>query len=210
MGAREHVNAPLFSAMVGFRADHLLYCPKPVVLNGKMTVAYAIRCFFARMRFNKGMHYIIDGHNLIPHIPGMNLRQMDDEQGLIALLQAFCRAKRASVDVYFDGAPPGQPAQRAFGAVKAHFVRAGRTADDAIRAHLGRLGARAREVSVVTSDRQVQREGRDVHAKVIGSDEFARLLAQTPAAAPGSANDKSTADETDIDEWLRLFGEKRG
>ena len=40
------------------------------------------------------MGYLIDGHNLIPKIPGMSLRMEDDEQELIQLLQDFSRYKR--------------------------------------------------------------------------------------------------------------------
>ena len=49
------------------------------------------------------MAYMIDGHNLIPKL-GLRLDSLDDEEQLLALLQEFCRLRRAQVEVYFDGA----------------------------------------------------------------------------------------------------------
>jgi hypothetical protein len=33
------------------------------------------------------MPYIVDGHNLIPKVPGLNLQDMEDELQLVELLQ---------------------------------------------------------------------------------------------------------------------------
>ena len=68
------------------------------------------------------MPYLIDGHNLIPKL-GLRLDACDDELALVTRLQEFCRLRRAQVEVYFDGAPPGQPASRKFGAVTAHSAK---------------------------------------------------------------------------------------
>ncbi len=38
--------------------------------------------------------YIIDGHNLIPKLPGRSLRELDDEMALVGLLQTFGRLRR--------------------------------------------------------------------------------------------------------------------
>ena len=72
------------------------------------------------------MGYLIDGHNLIPKIPGLNLRQMDDETDLIGILQSFCSAKQKDAVVFFDGAPPGYDGTRNYGRVTAVFVQAGK------------------------------------------------------------------------------------
>ena len=53
------------------------------------------------------MPFIVDGHNLIPKVPGLNLQDMEDELQLVELLQEFCRINRKQVEVYFDNAPPG-------------------------------------------------------------------------------------------------------
>lgn len=153
------------------------------------------------------MPYIIDGHNLIPRIPGLNLASVDDEVQLIELVQEFCRLRRKQAEIYFDNAPPGQPRARHYGQVLARFVRQGRTADDAIRARLSRLGAGARNWTVVSSDQQVLLAARAARAQSITSDDFARLLIDTlrqgEAAAGGQTDGALSAD--DVQEWLDLF-----
>jgi uncharacterized protein len=173
--------------------------------------------------------YVIDGHNLIPKIPGISLRQIDDEEKLIALLQVYARVKRrGDIEVFFDGAPPGQAGERNIGGIHAHFVTKGKTADQAIRQYLDYLGRRAHNVTVVTSDRAVQANAREVHARVVPSENFAEeLLAareQEPdrIAAHERAADKEAkekdrrrqtppeppkpAPDAHLKEWYDMFG----
>ena len=149
------------------------------------------------------MPYIIDGHNLIPKL-GLRLDSMDDENELIAILQEFCRHHRKQVEVYFDGAPAPHAGTRKLGAVTAHFVRLGTTADNAIRNRLKTLGKSAKNWTVVSSDRQVQAEANAVRAEVLSSDTFAAMLKQARAAAPKSSNNRKLSDD-EINEWMRLF-----
>jgi uncharacterized protein len=154
------------------------------------------------------MPYLIDGHNLIPHVPGLSLSQLDDELELIARLQEFCRRTRKQVEVYFDGAPHGYPARRGFGLVTAVFVPQGMIADEAIRRRLRQLGKAARNWSVVSADHQVQAEARAVHAQVIASDEFAAQWMEAPAARGAVIPPGKPMSAAELDEWLRLFGER--
>src|SRR5512141_2224967 len=118
------------------------------------------------------MPYIIDGHNLIPKIPGLALDAVDDEAQLIVLLQDYCRLARKEAEVFFDNAPAGQPRARNFGLVIARFVRQGTTADQAIRRRLGRLEREARNWTVVSSDLEVQAAARSARAHFISSEAF--------------------------------------
>ena len=150
------------------------------------------------------MPYLIDGHNLIPKL-GLRLDSPDDEMELVALLQEFSRLSRRELQVYFDGAPVGQAGNRKFGTVLAHFVRLGSSADDAIKAHIERLGRAARNWTVITSDRQVQAAARAAHAAVISSEDFAaelKRLRQTTADRPQGQEDLAAEE---IQEWLRIF-----
>src|SRR5512134_3531141 len=117
------------------------------------------------------MPYLIDGHNLIPKL-GLRLDTIDDEMELIAILQEFCRLERKQAEVFFDGAPAAQAGTRKQGAVTAHFVRLGDTADNAIRNRLKKLGRSAQNWTIVSSDRQVQAEAHAAHAEVVSSDAF--------------------------------------
>ena len=154
------------------------------------------------------MPYMIDGHNLIPKIPGFSLETMDDEMQLVELLQEFCRRQRKEAEVYFDNAPPGQKNARVFGPVIAHFVRQGMTADDAIRARLGRLGHDARNWTVVSSDHAVQASARAARAHYLPSEVFAGTLAQTIGKPPQDQGERmeTVLDDEELDDWLKLFG----
>ncbi len=129
------------------------------------------------------MPYIIDGHNLVPRIPGLDLAAIDDELQLVELVQEFCRLRRKSAEIYFDNAPPGQPKVRRSGQVLARFVRSGQTADDAIRLRLQRLGAEARNWIVVSSDQQVQLAARAARAQSVSSEPL--LISCSIRCAPG-------------------------
>lgn len=149
------------------------------------------------------MPYIIDGHNLIPKIQGLSLREIDDEIELIRLLQDFCHRTRKKIEVYFDNAPPGESRTQKFGFVTAHFIRQGSTADAAIQKRLNSLGKSAQTWTVVSSDRQIQAAARARYACVIGSEDFAREL-RTNVEENESKNDIHLSAK-EVDEWMRIF-----
>jgi predicted RNA-binding protein with PIN domain len=149
------------------------------------------------------MPYLIDGHNLIPKL-GLRLDSIDDEIELISILQEFYRQGHKQMEVYFDGAPAAHAGTRKLGAITAHFVRLGRTADNAIRDRLKAMGKSAKNWTVVSSDRQVRAEATAVQAEVITSDSFAMILRQTRSSAPKSSQDRKLTDD-EVAEWMRLF-----
>jgi predicted RNA-binding protein with PIN domain len=154
------------------------------------------------------MPYLIDGHNLIPKI-GLSLRNVDDEMELVARLQVFCRVERRQVEVYFDGAPPGQVGTRKLGLVSAHFVRLGQTADSAIRARLKLLGRAARNWTVVTSDRQVQSDAHAAGAQVVSSDAFAGQVIESMRAPGKNSAQEGKMSAEEVDDWIKLFRENK-
>ena len=153
------------------------------------------------------MPYLIDGHNLVPKL-GLRLDSMDDEMELISILQEYSRLERKQVEVYFDGAPAPHAGTRKLGTVTAHFVTLGTTADDAIRRRLKKMGKSAKNLIVVSSDRQVQAEARAVQAGIISSDEFAKQLKQARDTAPKSTNDRKLSKQ-EVDDWLKLFEQRK-
>lgn len=153
------------------------------------------------------MPYLVDGHNLIPKV-GLRLDSLDDEMELVALLQEFARLQRRQVEVYFDGAPADQAGTHSLGLVKTTFVRAGATADAAIARRLKKLGRAAKNWTVVSSDKQVQAEARSVRAEVLSSEEFARLLQQTPRIQTAKPAVDRKISPAEVDEWLKIFGSK--
>ena len=153
------------------------------------------------------MPYLVDGHNLIPKV-GLRLESYDDEIQLVNLLQEFCRLRRKTVEVYFDGAPALHAGTRGLGTVKAHFVRAGTTADTAIARRLKKMGRSAKNWTVVSSDREVQNEARSAHAEALSSEEFAKLLQQTPRGETAKPTADRKVSPAEVDEWLQIFGSK--
>lgn len=161
------------------------------------------------------MPYLIDGHNLIPKIPGLRLDVVDDEHRLVELLQEFCRLNRKKVEVYFDRAAQGQVGQRRLGIVTAYFVRVGQTADQAIAARLRKMGRGARNWTVVSSDLSVREAARRAGANSLTSEEFATLLRNSISPKIDSEPDKSSEtrlNPAEVEEWLKIFksGDKRG
>ncbi len=152
------------------------------------------------------MPYIIDGHNLIPRVPGLSLDEIDDEIRLVELLQEFCRRDRKRVEVFFDRAASGGSRSRKYGNVTARFVRHGSTADEAIEARLRRLGGEARNYTVVSSDRSVQSAARSVKARVLNSADFVNILLSSNAEnADDGQREKTSLSQSEVDEWLDLF-----
>jgi hypothetical protein len=153
------------------------------------------------------MPYIIDGHNLIPNIPGRTLDEVDDEMRLVELLQDFCRVKRKGAEVFFDSAPPGGVAARNFGWVTARFVRRGIPADQAISRRLQQLGGEARNYTVVSSDHAVQDAGRRARAQVISAQDFAALLLQSLSGSdqPVEKQPEAGLSREEVEDWLEIF-----
>jgi predicted RNA-binding protein with PIN domain len=112
------------------------------------------------------------------------------------------------VEVYFDGAPIGQAGPRNLGTIRAHFVRLGQTADSAIRARLNHMAKDARNWIVVSSDREVQRSARDVHAQCISAEEFVKSLRELQNAVPKVNTDDKKISPAEVDEWLKIFSNK--
>jgi predicted RNA-binding protein with PIN domain len=152
------------------------------------------------------MHYLIDGHNLIPKLPGLSLDAIDDELRLVKLLQEYCRRSRNQVEVYFDNAPLGQAGTRKYATVSAHFIPQGRTADDAIRHRLGRLGRAGRNWAVVSSDQRVQTDARAAHAQAIPSEKFVHALLASLGSSTEAEKPADTAlSPEEVTAWMSLF-----
>jgi len=151
------------------------------------------------------MPYLIDGHNLIPHVHGLSLEQLDDEQALIARLEAYFQRERKQAVVYFDRAQIGSAEQkRAF--LQVHFVRPPAIADTAILQHLKKLGGEARNWVVVSSDGNVRRGAQKAGARAMSSAAFAKLLEASSAEHASPAASEKEPD--DITGWLESFGRK--
>lgn len=156
------------------------------------------------------MLLLIDGHNLVPKIAGMSLRDLDDEMNLIELLQDYARRRRRKLEVFFDNPPTGWPRIRKIGMIMVRFTRPGSNADEEIRRRLIELGKESRNCLVVSSDSRVQGYGREVRAQVMSSETFAQEIANSMVASMDADKEKgeSHLSESEMEDWLRLFTEK--
>jgi predicted RNA-binding protein with PIN domain len=152
------------------------------------------------------MTLIIDGHNLIPKVPGMQLSDMDDETKLVELVREYCRRRRVKAEVFFDGALPGSKPGGGDGLVRVHNVRKGRTADDAMVKHLEALGKAARNCILVSADRRVKAEARSLGCTVLSTDQFAaEMMNALSQVEVYSKEDAGPLPTDEVDKWLDLF-----
>jgi predicted RNA-binding protein with PIN domain len=164
--------------------------------------------------YNDRMPILIDGHNLIPKIPGMHLSEMDDEMRLVELLQSYCRLRgKGPIECFFDKAPEGDwPKVQRFGQVRVQFARRGTLADAEIEARLEKLGREARNWLVVSSDNRVRKAARAVGARDQTAESFANELVaalkegETARRVPG---DKPAVSADEVDYWLTQFRKNR-
>ncbi len=160
------------------------------------------------MRYNERMPLLIDGHNLIGQIPGLSLADPDDEGDLVMLLRRYTTARRGrKVVVVFDHGVYGHPQTLDGYGVSCHFARSPQDADAQLIKRIRAL-KKPSDWTLVTSDRQVMRAAQDHGVRVISSHIFARQL--TAPARPAVVREEQRdvrLSETEIDEWLRLFGE---
>jgi hypothetical protein len=147
------------------------------------------------------MPFLIDGHNLIPHIHGLSLSQLDDELALLELLDGYFKRERKNAVVFFDRAAPGNDQNIRRGFVTAHFTRPPLNADKAIRNAVRELGRSAANYTVITSDMEVSDSARRLGARVLSSAKFAQKL-----SIGGKRKKTGIYDPVeDVDYWLKVF-----
>jgi uncharacterized protein len=152
------------------------------------------------------MTYLIDGHNLIPHIAGLSLDQLDDEEGLVDLLVDFSIKKNCQIEVNFDHGHLNSEREFKRGRVHVHFVRSPMDADSAILARLLGIGNAAKNYIVVSSDQNVQNRARRIGATVMPSQKFAQLINNMgDKKRPDRQGQKTANIEKEIDDWMKLF-----
>ncbi len=134
-------------------------------------------------RLIQPMALLIDGHNLIGILPGIDLADRDDEVQLVHRLQAYHGASGKSMIVFFDsGDMPGTAGNPSVPGVAVRFARRPQTADDLILAFL-RKSRQPGQHAVVTNDRELAGLARQLGASVLAASQFAeQLRAQTRSA----------------------------
>jgi predicted RNA-binding protein with PIN domain len=166
---------------------------------------------------------LIDGYNLL-HAAGM--AQSDYRPGdllrcrtrlLKLLLSKLTAAEIEGTTVVFDARdpPPDRPAQVVVSGIRVLFANPGGDADVLIQRWLERHPS-PRRVTLVSSDRLLQRAARSCGSKFIGSEDFVHDLEQRGAKRAAGRDEKRATDESkpaahasaeQTAYWLKVFGD---
>ncbi len=155
------------------------------------------------------MRWLIDGHNLIGHMPNLRLDDPNDEEKLLEYLRRYRARTGHQLTVVFDAGQSYHPATtKKQGGITVQFAPHGKTADQIIMRRLRKV-KNPPEVKVVTSDRAIRQAARQRRVGVVSAREFGQQLlqlstvAQTTEEKDSQANIRLSAAE--VDEWLEIF-----
>ena len=131
------------------------------------------------------MSLLIDGHNMIGVLPGINLSDPDDEWQLVQRLRSYAAARSRPLTVVFDSGegPPPQWKLSSKG-VRVRFSPPGKEADEVIL-QIVRRSRQPGQISVVTNDRRLADLLRAAGAQVRSASQFAGQLI-APATVPST------------------------
>jgi len=156
---------------------------------------------------------LVDGYNLL-YAAGMGRAsygpgdlQRCRERLLRYLAKKLTAAEVARTTVIFDARhpPPDLPNRQVVAGVKVEFANPGSDADIALATFLDHHSA-PKQLTLVSSDHQVQASARRRGAKFIDSDAFFdQLERRERTRAVAVAEEKPTSAQTDY--WLKIFGD---
>ena len=152
------------------------------------------------------MPYLIDGHNLVPHLPGLSLADPDDEAKLVQLIKRYCSRHSRTAVVFFDRGMPGGRSSLSGGGVEVYFASESSSADTLLRQRLHEQPD-AKNWTVVSSDGEVAGAARRRGARVMPSAEFAAEL--TAASASEEEKQERPLSHEEVAWWERLFQQRR-
>lgn len=164
------------------------------------------------------MHLLIDGYNLlfVAGIPGRGFGIKALERSRLGLLRFLVEtlnaAERAQTTVVFDAkeAPPGLPRVMEYHGITVRFAAKYDSAD-ALLAELIQADPAPRQLTVVSSDHEVQRAAKRRRARAVNSDAWhdevvARRHHREHPSPPAPLKPIGPVMEDDVARWLEQFG----
>ena len=123
------------------------------------------------------MPYLIDGNNLIGHMPDLSLKNRVDRYRLISRLLNFQRVKKTRIILVFDGPPDENFAPDKFQGIpfSVRFPAMDENADMVIQEIISQE-TDLRQFFVVSTDREIRRFASASGAKSLKCEEFLREL----------------------------------
>lgn len=156
------------------------------------------------------MRFLIDGHNLIAHLPDIELDDPDDEAKLVYKLRSFCTRSTHRVTVVFDGGIPGGISTSLSNSkVTAVFAAAERMTADAVLKGAMRKIKNTDAYTLVSSDQEVIEYARSRQIAVLRAHEFIQkqLHKVSTPSADKDENLRLSADQ--VEEWMAIFTKRK-
>ncbi len=155
------------------------------------------------------MAYLIDGNNLIGHLPYLELSDPRSKHRLVARLSIFQRAKRTKIVLVFDGFPDSELGGKKVDTKKfiILYPDRGQTGDMLIKEWIEKQ-TDLRHLYVVSSDREIKTFARMKGAKALTCEEFDKQLKRSLKifrAAKASKKTETRLTPLEIDHWLEIF-----
>jgi uncharacterized protein len=151
------------------------------------------------------MPYLIDGHNVIAAMEGIDLDDPNDEAKLVMKLRAWTAHINRKAILVFDGGIPGglsrtlsTPTVKVVFAARQHTI-----ADHIIRERIRELPD-AQNWTVVSSDHEILDEAEVAGARTLTAQAFADAMERPPDVLKEKPDTVSAAE---IEAWLQVFGE---
>jgi predicted RNA-binding protein with PIN domain len=156
------------------------------------------------------MPYLIDGSNLIGHIPTLELSNPKSKRRLAAQLLIFQETRKTKIILVFDGPPDPDLFGKKFRRKEFTILWPDleESADIIIKQWIKKQ-TDLRHLYVVSSDREIKTFARVNRAKVLDCVEFHKLLKTALKEYKESrATNKEdiTLSPLEVDHWLEIFG----
>ncbi len=153
------------------------------------------------------MPYLVDGHNLIAHLPQIDLADPNDEALLVLLLRSYCARTGKKVVVVFDHGLPGGKSRLSTKSVQVVFATAQKTTADRIIMERIRSTRDVKGWVVISSDEEVLNAATNAGMGAMRCQKFADVLVRPPEEDnhPG-IRQHLILTEAEIAEWMDVFG----
>jgi predicted RNA-binding protein with PIN domain len=150
------------------------------------------------------MSYLIDGNNVMDQAGTLDQDLSFARKRLINELVRFVAARRVKIRVVFDGIPEEDfPEGRSYKSVKILYARPGSDADSRIK-DIIRKSSYKRDMTLVSSDRELGGFARRQGTRVISAGQFRSMLRET-SEQTDTVGDTCCPEPVNVDEWLDFF-----
>jgi len=150
------------------------------------------------------MLYLVDGNNVMALQRGWHRDKAAARRKLISDLSVLAADRNVKVSVVFDGAPDDKfPEGSTYKKVRILYARAGSNADTRIK-NLVRRSSFKRDMTVVTSDREVAAFSHRQGTKIMTSSQFRHMINEAKVHRAES-EPMPPEGSIDVEDWLDYF-----